>query len=116
MMCEGYAKVWKLAPRQLLQLDGARGTRLHVERGTLWVTLEDDLRDIVIERGGSFTIDRGGLTLVEAQNDASVCVEPHYMDKVNVGAERPGVASRLTQWLRRLMDSASDPHRFVPHY
>src|SRR6185295_7774660 len=70
MACHEYTKVWQLSPGQMVQLDGARGTTLQVTRGTLWVTLERDLRDIVIDAGTSFTIDRGGLTLVEAQDHA----------------------------------------------
>lgn len=58
MACDGYTKLWQLAPGELVQLDGARGTKLRVTRGTLWVTLERDLRDIVLEAGDAFTIDR----------------------------------------------------------
>jgi hypothetical protein len=31
MMCAGYTKVWDLAPGEIVQLDGVRGT-------TLWIT------------------------------------------------------------------------------
>ena len=39
MVCDGYTKVWDLAPGELVRLDGARGTTLRVTRGTLWITL-----------------------------------------------------------------------------
>ncbi len=74
MLCAGYTKVWNLAPGELVRLDGARGTTLRVTRGTLWITLENDTRDIVLTAGDSYTIDRGGLTLIEAQDAATVCV------------------------------------------
>ncbi len=61
MICAGYTKVWDLAPGELVQLDGARGTTLRVTRGTLWITQERDTRDIVLSAGDAFTIDRGGL-------------------------------------------------------
>ncbi len=67
MVCSGYTKVWELASGELVKLDGARGTTLRVTRGTLWLTLERDMRDIVLTAGDAFTIERGGLTLVEAQ-------------------------------------------------
>ena len=60
MLCAGYTKVWDLASGELVRLDGARGTTLRVTRGTLWITLENDTRDIVLTAGDSYTIDRGG--------------------------------------------------------
>ena len=68
MACSGYTKVWELTAGELIGLDGARGTTLRVTRGTLWVTLERDTRDVVLSAGDTFTIDRGGLTLIEAQD------------------------------------------------
>ena len=82
MLCTGYTKVWELASGELVRLDGARGTTLRVTRGTLWITLENDTRDIVLSAGDSYTIDRGGLTLVEAQGTAAVCVLAHYVDEI----------------------------------
>ena len=50
----------------------ARGTTLRVTRGTLWITQEDDTHDIVLRAGDIWMVERDGLTIVEAQNDASV--------------------------------------------
>ena len=73
MLCAGYTKVWDLSSGELVRLDGARGTTLRVTRGTLWITLENDTRDIVLTAGDSYTIDRGGLTLIEAQERRQRC-------------------------------------------
>ena len=73
MLCAGYTKVWDLSAGELVRLDGARGTTLRVTRGNLWITLENDTRDIVLAAGDSYTIDRGGLTLIEAQEITAVC-------------------------------------------
>ena len=62
-----YEGLGSVHPDELVRLDGARGTTLRVTRGTLWITLENDTRDIVLAAGDSYTIDRGGLTLIEAQ-------------------------------------------------
>ena len=70
MVCAGYTKTWDLASGELVRLDGARGTTLRVTRGTLWITLQNDTRDIVLTAGDSYTIDRGGLTLIEATQEA----------------------------------------------
>ena len=114
MACDGYTKVWDLAPGELVQLDGARGTTLRVTRGTLWITLENDMRDVVLAAGDTFTIDRGGLTLVEAQEKSTVCVLARHVDEVRRGA-RPPLARRIAAWLASVGAADSD-RRFAPYY
>jgi hypothetical protein len=116
MVCDGYTKVWDLAPDELVKLDGARGTTLRVTRGALWITLENDTRDVVLEAGDEFTIDRGGLTLVEAQGRATVCVMGRAIDEVHVRTRGPATHGRIGGWLRSLGAGADSPRRFVPHY
>ena len=114
MICTGYTKVWDLAPGELVKLDGARGTTLRVTRGTLWITLEHDTRDVVLSAGDTFTIDRGGLTLVEAQGSATVCVLARHVDEVHVRAGGPTVAARVRDWLRSV-GAANADRRWVPY-
>jgi len=115
MLCEGYTKVWELAPRESIQLDGARGTTLRVTRGTLWITMENDTRDVVLAAGDTFTIDRGGLTLVEAQGAATVCVLAHHIDEIRRGAGRPGLAGRIAAWFTST-GAADAERRYAPYY
>jgi hypothetical protein len=115
MICAGYTKVWELAPDELVKLDGARGTTLRVTRGTLWLTLEHDTRDVVLEAGDTFTIDRGGLTLIEAQSSATVCVLAHHVNEVHVRGRRPGPGMRVRDWLRSV-GAADIDRRFVPYF
>ena len=114
MLCTGYTKVWELAPNQLVKLDEARGTTLRVTRGTLWITLEDDTRDLVLEAGDSYMIDRDGLTLVEAQRASTVCVLEHKAQQTHHFADR---ASRLgfTGWLRSRF-GPDDKGGYSPYY
>ena len=114
MLCDGYTKVWDLAPDELVKLDGARGTTLRVTRGTLWITLENDTRDVVLQAGDAFTIDRGGLTLVEAQGRASVCVMGRPIDEVHVRPHRPATQARIGDWARSF--GALRPSRVVPYF
>jgi Protein of unknown function (DUF2917) len=115
MACDGYTKVWELAPGELVQLDGARGTTLRVTRGVLWLTLEDDLRDVVLAAGESFTIDRGGLTLIEAQGPSIVCVLAHHVDEVRRRGARPHLAGRIAAWFASV-GAADRDRRFAPYY
>ena len=43
--------------RRGLRLNAARGTLLRGVRGTLWVTIDNDPRDIVLDPGESFVVD-----------------------------------------------------------
>jgi hypothetical protein len=115
MACDGYTKIWELAPGEMVQLDGARGTTLRVTRGTLWLTLEDDTRDVILAAGESFTIDRGGLTLIEAQDAAMVCVLARHVEEVRSRARRPRLAGRIAAWFASAGAADSD-RRFAPYY
>jgi hypothetical protein len=104
-------KLWNLALRQQVLLDDAQGTTLRVARGTLWITLERDTRDIVVADGDSFTIDRPGRTIVEAQDRATVWVET-----------RPGLRTfardagrRIARWVRATVKAAAS-RKYAPYY
>jgi len=54
-----------------------RGRRIESLRGSLWVTIDNDLRDILVNPGQGFSIDRDGDTLISALDDANfVVLEP----------------------------------------
>ena len=55
-----------LASQSLLKLHDARGRKLLVIDGMVWVTQDGDPRDVFIGAGESFEFDRAGLTLVQA--------------------------------------------------
>jgi len=114
MACDGYTKVWDLEADELVKLDGARGTTLRVTRGTVWVTLEDDTRDVVLKAGDVFTVDRGGLTLVEAQARSTVCVMGNAIDEVHIRRGQPALHERARNWLQSI--SAGNDRRFVPYF
>ncbi len=48
------------------------GQRIEALNGCLWVTIDNDLRDIFVAAGEGFTIDRDGDTLISAMADSSV--------------------------------------------
>ena len=56
----------KLGPNQTLKvLDGAGSTVCAVE-GSVWITEENDARDIVLERGACYRLRSAGLALVNS--------------------------------------------------
>jgi hypothetical protein len=114
MVCPEYSKVWVLAPGEMVRLDGARGTTLRVTRGVLWVTQEGDVCDLMLNAGDAFTIERGGLTLVESLGAATVCVLARHIDEVRAGVRRPTLAARASAWLRSV--GAAAARRWVPYF
>ena len=49
----------------------AAGQRIEALNGCLWVTIDNDLRDVVVAPGEGFNIDRDADTLVSAMDDSS---------------------------------------------
>ena len=105
-------KVWRLAGRETLRLDDARGTMLQVARGVLWITLENDTRDIVLGDGDTFTIDRNGVSLAEAQGPTTVHV--HSRDAFGGKSLAAQLAGRVARWLSRV-GAAIPPRRWAPY-
>jgi hypothetical protein len=52
----------------------ARGAKLTCVSGALWITQDNDIRDIVLTPGEHFELDRDGLAIVQATDNASVRV------------------------------------------
>jgi hypothetical protein len=87
-----------LASHESLFLDDAEGAVITVESGTVWVTMENDTRDIVLAPGMRFEIDRSGRTIVAAEEDTRLrLLAPR--DCVEGAASR--IAQRLATWLER---------------
>lgn len=52
------------------RIEHGKGLLLQCLSGTLWLTQDHDLRDIVLEAGDGATIERDGTSLVTALDDA----------------------------------------------
>src|SRR4029077_15822895 len=107
MACDGYTRTWDLAPGELVQLDGARGTTLRVTRGTLWVTLENDLRDVVLSAGDSFMVDRGGLPSAGARGETPSCGWPRHVPELRRPPGALGLAGRIAACFAGIPAAAS---------
>ena len=93
--------------RKTLVLDNAQGTIIAVDRGCLWVTLERDLRDIVLAKGMRFQIDRSGRTIIAAEADSTVrLLAPETARDRVVAAIGRAVAQALNSWAGRLAQRA----------
>lgn len=64
--------VVRLANGQSLKVRDGAGTTICAREGTLWITEEDSRKDVVLEAGNCFRLERRGLAIVHAFADASV--------------------------------------------
>ncbi|HSW27215.1 MAG TPA: DUF2917 domain-containing protein [Burkholderiaceae bacterium] len=62
----------ELTAGSILRLRDAQGLAVVVFEGQVWITLQDDPRDVVLAAGESFSVDRPGLTLVQAFRDSKL--------------------------------------------
>ena len=93
--------------RKTLVLDDAQGTIISVDRGCLWVTLERDLRDVVLAKGMRFQIDRSGRTIIAAETDSTLrLLAPETRRERVVAAIGSAVAQALNGWAGRLVQRA----------
>ena|SRR5437763_305929 len=100
-----------LSSRESLVLDQAEGTVISVESGCLWLTMENDTRDIVLAPGMRFEIDRSGRTIVAAEEDTRFRL-------LRSGSRLGGFGTRLAREVAALIDRrrARRTSGFVPYY
>ncbi len=91
MTAHATTQCFDLGRGDLMGFDDARGATLRVSLGTLWLTQHGHRDDVVLQEGDAYTIERDGLTLLEAQSASAFCV---------VGAEAP-VQRRSRRGLER---------------
>ena len=114
MLCNGYDDVVELESGELAELRDVRGATLRVTRGTLWVTQDRDSRDVVLRAGDVWTVEREGLTLAEAQGDATFCVLGGAARRLGRTGGVPTYQQRLAVWFEALARNRAG--RFVPYY
>jgi hypothetical protein len=90
----------RLNTGELLDVNDGEGFLVRCLEGSVWITQSNDPRDIVLEAGQSFVLDKPGLALVcAAAGPAMVAVEaslrllpplpPYRWDMRNAATHRP---------------------------
>ena len=107
-----------LAARQSMALPDISGTALQVKHGRIWITQENDTRDIVLGPGEVFVVERDGLTIIEAQNDASFRALGRAFERGVNAAAASARARALWQGLRKRVAGyfSSASRRPLPYY
>src|SRR5687768_13129033 len=94
-----------LSERRALRLGDARGTRLRAVSGSVWITIDHDPRDIVLDTGDDFVIEtRSGLVILPLGERATIDVcsdaaTPQPARAIVGALRRPG---NTTPWHRRV--------------
>ena len=52
------------------RLRNALGQRVEALAGSLWITIDNDTRDVIVKSGEGFSVDRPGDALISALEDA----------------------------------------------
>lgn len=65
---------------ELLKISDGLGCEIRVRQGRLWITQHHDTADYVVEAGGSFRINRPGVTLVAAMKASTIDLELPAME------------------------------------
>jgi len=98
MKIEFPATRFVLATDQFLKLEGAVGVRISSRRGSVWITQDGDIRDVVLKPGDAFVIEREGPSIVQALEPAELAiVEPKQPSRAAHWADR---AKSLTTAVR----------------
>ena len=114
MTCPGYDDVVEMNDGELAELRDVRGATLRVTRGTLWVTQDRDVRDVVLRTGDVCTVERDGLTLAEAQGAATFCVAGGSAHRLGAPRASSTLFTRVNAFVETLA-RARFGGRFVPY-
>ena len=65
-------RVQEIARDKILEIKQALGVTIECLEGSVWVTLDGSTRDVILEAGQSFCVDRQQRTLIQALTTARV--------------------------------------------
>ena len=54
----------RLGPNQTLKVVDGKGSTVSAIEGSVWITEENQVKDIVLEQGGCYRLRHGGLAIV----------------------------------------------------
>jgi hypothetical protein len=60
---------------QVVTLDDASGSRISARLGSVWVTFEGSIKDVILGPGESIIVTRNGRTVVQALRQSFVTIQ-----------------------------------------
>lgn len=83
-----------LAARSVHRIEDARGMKVSCVRGVTWITQENDGRDLILASGQSVVLDRPGVAVVYAFQNAVITVGPGWRLPAAPNVSVPSVPER----------------------
>lgn len=117
MACFETGTLIELSPREAVTLQDVRGATLRITRGTIWLTQEDDRKDVVLRVGDNWVVEKDGATVLEAQDDDTlVYVVGRQVEDAGARERlRPPPAEDWRDRLDRLL-LLTPANRVIPYY
>lgn len=112
MACFESGTVVSLASREAITLPNVKGATLRVTQGTLWLTQENDRKDVVLRSGDNWVVESDGDTVVEAQENVMLCIVGRSGAQLRLPAATRRSA-RLWSALATLLEPP--PHHQAPY-
>jgi hypothetical protein len=78
----------RLAARGLYEIPDVSGVRIACDEGSVWITLDNDPRDIVLERGGTFCGSDHRRALIYAFSSSQLAVGTTAVPERPLGGSR----------------------------
>lgn len=94
-------KTLTIAAGQAVSGTASRAETLRIQRGRVWITVEGINHDYFLHAGDTFTAVPGRLTVVEADQEASIEVR-----RTNPGLFLKGISQRLAVFLEGMSNRA----------
>jgi hypothetical protein len=117
MACFEHGTIIDLASRETVRLPDIRGATLRVTRGTAWITQQNDTQDVVLRAGDTWVVEHDGLTLLEAQSAATVCIVGRRLSApVARAAQDRGASWWRNAWSVVARVAAGPQRSPVPYY
>lgn len=88
-----------LAHQAMFSVSDAAGVQISCHEGSLWVTLDDDPRDVVVDAGGSFLTTEHRRALIYAMGPSSLSLQmmaPAAVSPQRAGRAAPVPAAQVT--------------------
>jgi hypothetical protein len=95
----------RLGAGQQLRLQDAAGWAVVCLRGSLWLTQEADTRDVFLDAGDNFMLDRNGVALILARQESQLAIRPPAANRQAETARPPGLEtadSARELWLQAM--------------
>ena len=92
-----------------LTVKDGQGACITSRRGTVWITQDNDLRDVVLTSGESFRLERPATAIVQAMDTAEVLILPPAPPPRPEGARDGNARSFAGRLLHRLRRGSDRP-------